>query len=78
VIPIPACNVLVAPRTGRLESTLPEDSVVSQGDVVAVMEAGSERVSLRAPAAGIVGGALVGIREALDLGDGVLWMRFSR
>lgn len=75
MIPIPACSVLVAPRTGRLASWLPEDSVVGQGDVVAVLDTGSGQVSVRAHADGIVGGALVGLREAIDSGDGVLWMR---
>lgn len=75
MIPIPACNVLVAPSTGRLASSLPEDSVVGRGDVVAVLDTGGDHVSLRAPMAGIVGGALVGIREALNTGDGVLWLR---
>lgn len=75
MIPIPACNVLVAPRAARLTSCLPEESAVARGDVVAVLEIGGDRLSLLAPSAGVVGGPLVGEREAIAMGDAVAWLR---
>ncbi|MDX1511845.1 MAG: hypothetical protein R3249_10895 [Nitriliruptorales bacterium] len=75
MIPIPACSVLVAPRDARLASCLPADSAVNRGDVVAVLEAGDDRLTLIAPEPGVVGGPLVGERQALASGDAVAWLR---
>ena len=75
MIPIPACSILVAPRDARLASCLPADSAVNRGDVVAVLEVGGGRMSLLARQPGVVGGSLVGERQALATGDAVAWLR---
>lgn len=74
MIPIPACNVVVAPTEGRLRHTVVPDTPVAAGEVVAILETGDGSRDLHAPVAGVVGGPLVINDQAVTAGQGVLWL----
>lgn len=74
MLPIPRCRLVVAPRDGRLLDSLPGDTRVAAGDVVAHVTTGAGRTELRAPVSGRVGGSLVGADHPVAAGDGVVWL----
>lgn len=74
MIPIPRCRVVLAPQAGRLHDVLPAQTEVAAGDVVAHVETSRGRLALSAPAAGRIGGALVGASHRVGAGEGVVWL----
>jgi biotin carboxyl carrier protein len=74
MIPIPRCRLVLAPQAGRLQDVLPVHTEVAAGDVVAHVETARGRLPLAAPAAGRIGGALVGDLHRVAAGDGVVWL----
>ena len=75
MIPIPACILVTSPFDGWIRSTLAGGSHVAEGDVVAtVSRGGTSSVELRAPRAGIIGGALALVSQPIGCGDGVVWL----
>lgn len=74
MIPIPRCRLVVAHADGRLADALPDRTPVAAGDVIATLETVRGRHELRAPQAGVVGGALVGATQPVAAGDGVVWL----
>jgi biotin carboxyl carrier protein len=74
MIPIPACSLVTTPVAGRVASVVAVDTSVRVGDVVATVDGPRGPAELRSRAAGRIGGALVGARQAVASGDGVLWV----
>jgi hypothetical protein len=74
MIPIPACSLVTSPVDGRIASVVPSDSSVSAGDVVATVVGPRGPMALRSRTTGRIGGALVGVRQSVASGDGVLWV----
>jgi hypothetical protein len=74
MIPLPAFRLVTAPSDARVHSLAPADTLVSPGDVVAVLDAPRGRLSLRATAHGRVGGALTAADQPVGAGDGIIWL----
>jgi hypothetical protein len=74
MIPLPAFRLVTAPSDARVRSLAPVDTMVSPGDIVAVLDAPRGPMSLRATAHGRVGGALTVADQSVGAGDGVIWL----
>jgi predicted deacylase len=75
LIPIPALTVATSPVDGRLRTVVDADTEVRRGDVVATIDGASGAAEVRVGAAGRVGGALAGTRQAVAAGEAVVWLR---
>jgi biotin carboxyl carrier protein len=74
VIPLPAMHVIVSPVAGRVRGLIDVDATVAPGDLVASVEGAAGAAELRAARPGRVGGLLAATSQAVDAGDGVLWV----
>lgn len=74
MIVVPNCVVVVAPRGGRVRRLATEGAQVESGDPVAVIDSGGSQTAVPAPRSGRVRGALAVEDQALDEGEGVVWL----
>jgi acetyl/propionyl-CoA carboxylase alpha subunit len=74
MIPLPAFHLVTTPSDARVRSLVATDTIVSPGDVVAVLDAPRGPLSLRATAHGRVGGALTAADQKVGAGEGIIWL----
>jgi biotin carboxyl carrier protein len=74
MIPLPPFRLITAPSDARVTSVARAGSIVSPGDVVAVLDAPRGAVPVLAPVHGRIGGSLTGADQSVSIGDGIVWI----
>jgi biotin carboxyl carrier protein len=74
MIPLPPFRLITAPSDARVASVARAGSIVSPGDVVAVLDAPRGQVPVLAPVHGRVGGSLAATAQSVSTGDGIVWI----
>ena len=74
MIPIPSMSLATSPVDGRVRRLADTDTPVDRGDVVAVVTGARGEITVTAPAAGRVGGALTDPDQPVRAGEGVVWL----
>lgn len=74
MIPVPPFRLVTAPADARVTSVASAGSIVSSGDVVAVLAAPRGELVVSTPVSGRIGGALAGAEQRVSSGDGIVWI----